>query len=1102
MVQKNVVFLNPKNVHIKIELMSKLRDMKKRFLPLSMLLITIVLAQASFVANAAGIQGKYTPRTGSKATFSSFMKTIRANQETGLIDPADLIAGQRAAQGSTKDANLDWVCAGPDNYGGMTRGVIYNADGTVIIGTMGGGVYKTTNGGITFRRIVDMNLPISCMVSDGNGNIYIGTGDGRDAQLLNGLSNLGYNAGFIGRGVYRLAAGSNTPELLTSTTPSADNGWGYVNEMTYTNGKLYAATAAGIMMSADNGASWSNIIEGNFRSVKSNNNGDILAADTVNVFLSKAGAAFTNVTDNLEENEYPKVIAMSETNANYMYIASYRYDSSDPDNVGYTNGKIYFTADGGTSWDIALAETSLYRIFGLRPDPDNFNGYMIVYPNNPKKLLMGQDNLWLFEDVTGQGTNSYRPQQISEYLTYEYSAVTWNRYYYLHKGLEAIAFNPTNPNVFFVGTDGGIYKGEYYESNYSYKSGNRYFITEDEHTSTVRMMSVGIGTTTDVLGGSLDHGTILIGGSEYLNNVTTGEVAFPHITNNGYASSYFDEAYAGGPCAMSTVNPYIFFVSATGNLSTPIFRTQTAGVDYDGNFQGEDGPVITNANAFRTPFTLYETYDDDHHETSVLELLDRYELPVDTLPVVDTLFINDSVYVTNGTIYAMIDDTLRFYQQLPIYDPQICEDTVLYEAGGESLFVFYIMHEYLYTDNINLDTLILAIRHDAKAGDEAVYYSKQGGYPILYTLPEPPHDEAHIDTTGGYKWIEGDTIRNLHDPIKSTYVVGIEDAVYMTRDALYFSKPTDWFKISDISGVPTAVTMTGDGTTAFVGTAEGHFYTFGQLNDVFAAEQADITNTLNPCVTMLSDTLTFAGRTITSIAVNPSNSNMVLVTLGNYGNDNYVYISRDGGLSFAAASGVPAVPVYSSIIEKSTGLYIIGTEYGIYTSEDGATWTSSGTVTCPVMDLKQASMKNHDDIIVVLYDEMGNPTYVVYPGVHNEGMIYAATYGAGILACGTYKEGGDLGIVENDEETEKVQMNIYPNPVKDNGKINITLNESANVSYQIYDLAGRMVANRELGHYGQGEQTLTFGVSNLTSGTYIIRVQAGSQSETAKFLVY
>ena len=105
--------------------MSKLRDMKKRFLPLSMLLITMVLAQASIVANAAGNQGKYTPRTGSKATISSFMKSIRANQETGLIDPALLIQGQKAAQTSSRDVDLTWKYAGPDNFGGLTRAIVY-----------------------------------------------------------------------------------------------------------------------------------------------------------------------------------------------------------------------------------------------------------------------------------------------------------------------------------------------------------------------------------------------------------------------------------------------------------------------------------------------------------------------------------------------------------------------------------------------------------------------------------------------------------------------------------------------------------------------------------------------------------------------------------------------------------------------------------------------------------------------------------------------------------------------------------------------------------------------------------------------------------------
>ena len=974
-----------------------------------MLLITMVLAQASFVANATGVQGKYTPRTSSNATFSSFMKSIRANQETGLIDPALLLAGQQAAQTSTRDAVLDWNFAGPDNFGGLTRAVVYDNDNNVVIGTVGGFIYKTTNNGITFKKIAHIGSPISCMAKDAQGNIFIGTGEGRDAQALNGLSELGYETSFIGKGVYKMAAGSTTPELLESTAATATNGWGFVNEMTITNGKIYAATVAGIMVSADNGATWTNAKEGEFRSIKSNANGDVFAADLTDVYLSNNGGEFQQITGSNGlpgNNSNPKVIAMSPTDANFMYIA-YLNGSAG----AYTTGNIYFTDNGGTSWGIAMAGTSIYQLFGSDANTDAF---MVVYPNNPRKLLIGSDDLWLFEDATAQGVNSYRPVKISENLTYEYSAIAWNRYYYLHQGIQNIVFNPSDPNIFFIGTNGGVYKGEYYESLYSYKSSNRYFLTEEEHTSVTRMMSVGVGGTSMVLGGCLDHGTIGIAGSENLNNVTTGEVLFPHMTNNGYASTYFSKGYAGGPCAISTIDPYIIFVSATGSLSTPIYRSETLGVDYDGNFEGDgDDPVITNSNAFKTPFALFENYNDANNP------------------------LND------------------------IFAP------------------------------------IRVVKH---VGDMVYAFSHQAGHPVEHIITEePPHDANHIDDEGNYAWMPGDTIRDLHDPLSTLYVCGTEGKLYMTRDALLFNKATDWLLISAIDGLPTTVAISGDGDMAMVGTAEGTLYRVTGLANAYTAAQASLDSTA--CVLTLDSLTTFNSQAITSVAINPSNSNNVIVTLGNYGNSNYVYTSNNAGGSFTAATGLPQVPVYSSLIEKSSGLYIVGTEAGIYVSENGTSWTKSGDISCPVMDLKQAVQENREDIIDVLYDEMGVPTYVVYPGISNEGMIYAATYGAGIISCATYKEGGDLSVVDN-EMTDNVQLNIYPNPVRGAGKINITLTESAKVSYQIYDLSGRMVANSELGFYGQGEHTLTFNADNLSSGSYIIRVQAGSKSETAKFLVY
>ena len=1015
--------------------------MKKRFLPLSMLLITMVLAQANFVANAAGIEGKYTPRTDSKATISSFMKSIRANQETGLIDPADLLAAQKATQTSAKDGDLSWDYAGPDNFGGLTRAVVYDKNGNVVIGTMSGDIYKTENDGITFRKIASIEYPISCMIMNSNGDIFIGTGDGRDAQNLNGLADRGFETSFIGKGIYKMS-GNNIDNI------PATSEWLFVNEMVIANGKIYAATENGLMVSTDEtGTAWeATTLTSAVRSVKANNNGDVLAAclldgrkifkittssgvkDTIfstvsNVYLKKGEGDFERITgteafpytpltpnndsttwtsnDSIRDRNQ-KIIAMSPDNADYMYIACLAGSIGD-----YSTGNFYFTKDGSESWNLAMAGSSLYNIFG---SDANHEGMMIVYPGNPRRLLVGSDNLWLVNDATG--TDVFRPQEISDYNVDEYTAIAWNRYLYLHQGIQNVVFNPSNPNEFYVGTNGGVFKGLYKAGVYSYRSSNRYFISDDEHCSATRVMNVGIGGNTKILAGSLDHGTIKIVGDVNINNVTTGEVAFPHVTNNGYMSSFFSKSYAGGPCAISTINPNMMFVSATGNLSTPIYRTETDAEDFDQNFEGGgDDPVVTNANAFRTPFVLFENYEDNNN-------------PIDT-----------------------------------IYAP------------------------------------IRVIKHK---GETVYAYSVQAGYPVDHVIVEEPiHDNDHL-INGEYVWIPGDTIRGIHDPVSSLYLCAVEGKIYMTRDALIFNKATEWLVASTIDGLPTAMAVSNDGDMAIVGTAEGKVYKVTGLATTFAEEDL-----ANVTCTAVYD---FGGRAVTSVAISPNNKNRVVATLGNYGNDDYVYVSDYAGAAFVSIQGTLAkAPVYSSLIEKKTNNIIVGTETGIYERKNG-TWIKAGEVSCPVMELKQALIQNHPTKIDVLYDEVGDSTCVEYPGVFNEGMIYAATYGAGVLSCSTHaeivptnNEGNDNNVVTVDE-TE--MLNVYPNPVKDNAQININLDNDGTVSYVIYDLSGRLIINQDLGTYVKGMHTLNINTNELSTGSYIIRIKAGEKTETSKFLVY
>ena len=1083
-----------------MKLMSKLRDMKKRFLPLSMLLITMVLAQASFVANAAGDHGKYTPRSGSEATFSSFMKSIRANQETGLIDPALLLAAQKTVNSSAKDGDFDWTPAGPDNFGGMTRAILYT-DKSVLIGTMGGDIYETTNGGVTFQRITNLTVPISCMVKTSTGDIFIGTGDGRDAQTNNGLSDLNYETSFIGKGLYKMNA--DGVNKVAGTDPQQNDKWSFINEMTVANGKIYVATASAIMVSDDEtGESWKVEKTGAFRSIRSNNNGDVLAADEKDVYLSKAGADFEKLTGNALDgsNSAPKIIAMSKTDPNYMYVAYIAGSSGS-----YKDGNMYFTNDNGTTWDVALSSSTQYTMFGTDA---NYEGVMEVCPDNPHKVLVGSDNLWVVEDKDLQGHNSYVPTRISENNTYEFTAVAVNRYIYLHQGIQNIVFNPKNQYEFYVGTNGGIFKGSYstYDKVYSYVGGNRYFLTDDEHVSPTRMMSVGVGGTDQILAGCLDHGTILLKRNPMVDNITTGTAIFPNPdlqSNANQQFGFFTKNYAGGPCAISTVDPNCIIVTGTGKLSTPIHRSYELGANYDAdNFTG-----VENKDVFKTPLAFYENYNDPHSQVEIRSIEFVFDttyipndslLPIDTmLHIVDTVYVIDSLFPNDTLFINIIDTTIHVVDTMVVFHDSIMDvDTT------------FIPHTTIY----DFDTLFLAVRDIKHVGDSAFYYSTQRDYPIDYIMPALPdslHNDAHL-INGEYVWIPNDTIRNLHNPISTTLLVGVKNTVYITRDAILFDKVANWLKLATITGTPSAVALSGDGDVALVGTTAGKLYKFEHISDIFRAEQVDKNDTLNYIYKGITDFQIHefkngtATRAITSISFDQSDNKHFIVTLGNYGtNYEYVYKTTDGGANFTNIQGnLPVAPVYSSIIEVESGKYMLGTENGIYVY-NGSSWEPSGDVKSPIMDLKQAVVPNHPDKDIVLYDEVGNATHIIYPGVHNYGNIYAATYGSGIIMVGSSDaQSGDDDDDDDMNDGSVARLNVYPNPVKDYAQINIDIDEESSVSYVIYDLSGRIVDENVIGTYGKGKHTLNINTESLDNGSYIINVKAGDKSETAKFLVY
>ena len=970
--------------------------MKKRFLPISLLLTIILLAQTSFVVNANSDSGKYTPRTAEQATAQSFMKSIRANQETGLIDPAWLVATENSQ--SRNSEGLNWSSLGPDNYGSLTRGIVYDktdaTNSTIYIGTMGGGVFQSTNGGITWKTL-NNNMMVSCMAQTEDGSIYVGTGDGRGAHSYNGLSYLNYETSFIGSGLY---------EVKSNTVVAGTEDWEYVNDIATNGNTVYAATNEGLYKYAENTLT-ALVDTTDVYGVEVTPNGTVLAVVGNEVCIFRDGEC--EILTNDEANKLPKsdiykTIAVSPTDDNYMYVS---YMSK---NLSGT-GNIYMTSDNGETWQVAYTSTEMYSIYGSRGAYDNA---IVVYPNNPRKLLIGGLNLWVMRDEFGDGI--FRMECISDGSGFQIAQSGGTFYYnykYVHTGIQSIAFNPGNENEFFVGTEGGVFKGTYSSNGYLYEGANRYFETEENHTSVARMFSVAFsGENNLTLGGSLDHGTIKVLGETDLNSVTTGTAIFPNdIATTDAAATYgaFEFTKAGGPCAISTIDPNIMFVTATGKYSvgTPVLRTQSAGADYDKeNFSysaTENKAFVTNPNAFKTPIVLFENYNDTKSA-----------------------------------------DSVKYYAKRDFSNGEVITDV----------------------------------------------RSNNCTYPFEYTLTE---DLA-----------QGDSIM-IKDIISSTLLIATEGKIVMTRDALKFNKKIDWWTIATFTGIPNALAISADGDVAYIGTVKGNLYRLSGISDAVTKDLATV-DTVSVITKVEIDPATFNSQAITSIAIDPQDANKVVVTLGNYGNEDYVFYATDGVTFTSVQNNLPKVPAYSSLIENTTGLVMIGTEKGIYTSEDMTNWTADNAVAnIPVMEIKQQLLENHDSKYVYLIDEVGDTTSIQYPSISNNGIVYIATYGRGIYKCEDFVQGTGESIVENTtNSTDALEMNIYPNPVVSEATINFNVETAATVSYQIFDLTGRMVQNATLGNYGQGSHSVNFNVNGLSNGTYIVRVQAGTTSNIAKILVY
>jgi hypothetical protein len=90
-----------------------------------------------------------------------------------------------------------------------------------------------------------------------------------------------------------------------------------------------------------------------------------------------------------------------------------------------------------------------------------------------------------------------------------------------------------------------------------------------------------------------------------------------------------------------------------------------------------------------------------------------------------------------------------------------------------------------------------------------------------------------------------------------------------------------------------------------------------------------------------------------------------------------------------------------------------------------------------------------------------------------------------------------VGITE--EVAAPFTFSFYPNPATENITVNYSLEQSAKVTYTIYDLTGKQVQSESANRF-PGAQQQNIDVNNLQAGTYLLSVNVNGNVITKRFI--
>ncbi|HIA06638.1 MAG TPA: T9SS type A sorting domain-containing protein [Flavobacteriales bacterium] len=402
-----------------------------------------------------------------------------------------------------------------------------------------------------------------------------------------------------------------------------------------------------------------------------------------------------------------------------------------------------------------------------------------------------------------------------------------------------------------------------------------------------------------------------------------------------------------------------------------------------------------------------------------------------------------------------------------------------------------------FNDLASTDSVRFIADQAYNAGSTIFIESSNDNFPFEYITPVP----LSVNDT-----------MMIQDLVQNKFLVSTNSGTWMCKNVLDFSVDAAWYKLTTQPNQEgaTCAAFSADGDIAYISTGNQFGSLLFRISGLLGINSNDNTTedvaSPQPPASVTTTQLFSSSQFITGIGVDPNNAENVVITLGNYGNTNHVYVSSTaasatGTGSFSSIQGdLPPMPCYDAIIEMGdSNTIIVATEYGVWATDNP--WSGSPTWTNENLNFPRVPS------FMIVQQTMPNSNCT---GVSVSGNIYVATHGRGIWRCETYKAPPDttscslpIGIAEGSSTGNfQMRLNVYPNPVTNgNAKIAYTLNEHADIQITVYDISGKQVQYMALNKQPSGTSTIDLDLRNLNAGTYLVSMTANGVRETKRLVV-